>query len=384
MTDNLKPPIQHLHPLRSIIIALALVMGANIAPALAQPPAKVVVTKVFEKETTKSNLIMGVIDFDKSSGISSEISGLIKSQNITEGAVIKKGFALVHMNTDFIENSIAMTRMEIEQIEIKIQSTQRNLDRYDILLKKDITSKKMFEDYADMLKEQQKQKEITTKKLERLKLEKQKSVIYAPFDGVILEKYKNEGEWLNPGEPVCLLASRDDMVVSVAVSEDLIPFMQSGTKVSFSVPALNRSFTGKIIPFAPVEDIKSKTFKIKIAAPHFKEALQNMSVAVNVPVSKKMKLKMIKRDALVLFQGKNFVYTVKEGKAKILPVNIVSYEDEYMGVDNPYIVPGMPVVVDGNDRLRPDQDVTVANPEGVGQEAVVGGKAAQSEPKKNE
>jgi len=365
MTSHLKHLIDRCKPLnrKTILILLAMIFLANSAPAVAQPPAKVVVTPVFEKESAGTDLIMGVLDFDKRSGISSEISGLIKSLHFTEGAMIKKGFALVRLNTDFIENSIARARLEIEQIEIKIKSTRRNLDRYDILLKKDITSKKVFEEFADQLKENIKQKAITTQKLERLKLEKEKSVISAPFDGVILEKYKNEGEWLNPGEPVCLLVSRDDMVVKVAVSEALIPFMKAGTPVSFTVPALSRAFTGKIIPFAPVEDVKSKTFQVKIAAPYFKEALQHMSVAVNVPVSEKMKLKMIKRDALVLFQGKNFVYTVKDNKAKILPIHIVSYEDEYMGVDNPYIVAGMPVVIDGNDRLRPDQAVVVDNSE---------------------
>ncbi len=384
MTHLLKNQIGYFKRLniKTILSVFTVIFSINAAPIAAQPPAKVVVMQVVEKETAKTDLIMGVIDFDKRSGISSEISGLIKSQNITEGAMIKKGFALVHINTDFIENSIAMTRKEIEQIEIKIKSAQRNLDRYDILLQKDITSKKIFEDFSDQVKENIKQKEIAIQKLARLRLEIKKSIIYAPFDGLILEKYKNEGEWLNPGEPVCLLASRDDMIVKVAVSEELIAYVRPGTKAAFTVPALNRKFTGKIIRFAPVADVKSKTFQIKIAAPYFKQALRNMSVAVNVPVSHKMKLKMMKRDALVLFQGKNFVYTVKDGKAKILPVNIVSYEDELMGVDNPYIVPGMPVVIDGNDRLRPDQAVTVANPEGVGQEAVVRGKGAKSKKKK--
>ncbi len=383
MTRLLKHQIKYfkLLNIKTVLSAFAMVLLINITLAAAQPPAKVVVMQVFEKVTAKTNRIMGVIDFDKRSGISSEISGLIKSQNITEGAVIKKGFALVRLNTDFIENSIAMTHKEIEQIEIKIKSTRRDLKRYDILLKKDITSQKVYEDYGDQLKGNIKQKEIAKQKLARLRLEIKKSVIYAPFDGVILEKKKNEGEWLKPGEPVCILASRDDMVVKVSVSEELIPFVQTGSEAAFTVPALNRKFTGKIIRFAPVADVKSKTFQIKIAAPYFKEALRNMSVTVNVPVSHKMKLKMMKRDALVLFQGKNFVYTVKENKAKILPVNIVSYEDEYMGVDNPYIVPGMPVVIDGNERLRPDQAVVVANPEGVGQEAVIRGKG--TEVKKN-
>jgi multidrug efflux pump subunit AcrA (membrane-fusion protein) len=111
--------------------------------------------------------------------------------------------------------------------------------------------------------------------------------------------------------------------------------------------------------FVPIADPATKTFEVKIAIPYFDEVIRNMSATVNVPAGKAQKLRMIKRDALVRNQGKTFVYTIKEGKAAILPINIVGYEGEYVGVDNPYIQPGMPVVVDGNDRLRPDQEVTV-------------------------
>jgi multidrug efflux pump subunit AcrA (membrane-fusion protein) len=78
-----------------------------------------------------------------------------------------------------------------------------------------------------------------------------------------------------------------------------------------------------------------------------------------VPASTKQQLSIISRASLVKFQGKDFVYTVKEGKAAILPVNIVAYLGDKVGVDNPYIVPGMPVVTEGNERLRPDQPVVV-------------------------
>jgi multidrug efflux pump subunit AcrA (membrane-fusion protein) len=71
-------------------------------------------------------------------------------------------------------------------------------------------------------------------------------------------------------------------------------------------------------------------------------------------------LSIIDRAALIKFQGKDFVYTIKEGKAAILPVNIVAFLGDKVGVDNPYIVPGMNLVVEGNERLRPDQPVVVA------------------------
>jgi membrane fusion protein (multidrug efflux system) len=121
--------------------------------------------------------------------------------------------------------------------------------------------------------------------------------------------------------------------------------------------------TGKLVNRIPVADPKSKTFQISIAIPYFEGVIQNMSARVDVPVSAHTSLKMIRRDAMVRHQGKAFVYTVNEGKAKILPINIVAADGEYLGVDNPSIVPGMSIVVDGNERLQPDQAVTVVKAE---------------------
>lgn len=348
--------------LKTVVIAAMLVCPC--AAAFSQPPSMVKVAKVVEKEVAKVNRIMGVVDFDKRSGISPEISGLIAKQSVVEGALVKKGDVLVRLNTDFIRKNIEIMKKQVEQAEIRIQNTEKNLKRYEILFEKKATSEKVYEDLSDSHRELLKQRDILRTNIERLELEKRKSVIRAPFDGLILEKLKNEGEWVKPGEAVCSLASTEDMHVKVAVSEDLVKFIVPGNKVSLEINALGREFTGVVGKYVPVADIQSKTFQVKIAVPYFKEAIQNMSASVNVPVSDKMKLRLVKRDALVRFNGKDFVYTVKDGKAAILPVNIVAYEGEYIGLDNPYIVPGMNVVVDGNDRLVPDQPVKVIDGNG--------------------
>jgi multidrug efflux pump subunit AcrA (membrane-fusion protein) len=86
-----------------------------------------------------------------------------------------------------------------------------------------------------------------------------------------------------------------------------------------------------------------------------------MSATAHIPVKDKMTLKMVRRDALVRNQGKVFIYTVEAQKAKILPVTIGAYADEMVGLTDPHLQTGMPVVVDGNERLRPGQAVTIVD-----------------------
>ena len=84
-----------------------------------------------------------------------------------------------------------------------------------------------------------------------------------------------------------------------------------------------------------------------------------MSAAVLIPVGERRRLKLIPRDALISFGGKDMVYTVKGGQAVAVPIDIVSFSGEHACTDSPDIPSGMKVVVDGNERLRPQQPVII-------------------------
>ena len=106
-------------------------------------------------------------------------------------------------------------------------------------------------------------------------------------------------------------------------------------------------------------DPRTKNVMLKIRLPQMEIVAENMSATVYVPVSKRKRLKLVPRDALVNFQGKDLIYTVKEGKAAPLPIHIVAFVGEFAALDNKEIPKGMTVVVDGNERLRPGQPVQI-------------------------
>jgi len=326
-----------------------------------RPPAKVVVSKMIEKELSKTCEIVGVVDFDKISGVSSEINGLIMNQYVVEGTVVKKGNIMTRLNTDFISKNIEIAKIQNEQIEINISKTKKNLERYETLFQNDATSEKTYEDLSYSYKELLKKKAEIQLNIEKLNLELKKSAIRAPFKGLVLKKLKNNGEWVSPGMAICIFASVKDIFVNVSVPEELINYIKPNNKISLTINALNKKITGVVNNYIPVADIKSKTIQVKIGIQWFPKAIQYMSATVNVPMSNKMKLKLIKRDALIRFNGKENIFIVKNGKAVLMPVNVVAYENEYIGIDNSDISIDIPVITEGNDRLKPDQIVEIIN-----------------------
>lgn len=343
------------------VMLLMILMSATITLAQQPPPMRVAVAKVFEKEVAPTTALVGIVDFDQGAGISSEISGLIVDHHMVEGKVVRKGDLLVQLNTEFLEKDISVIDQQIAQLDVRIEKARKNLKRFETLFKEDATSEKEYDDLVFQLRELQVEKRISQVTRAKKKLELNKSRIKAPFDGLVVERFKDVGEWISPGDSTCRLAAIQQTVVNVPVSEGLIRYVKSGQAVAVTIDALGRDVKGRIQTIVPKVDPKSKTFELKVGIEFIPGLMENMSASVDVPTGDKKKLKMFKRDALVRFKGKTFVYTVNDGKAKILPVQVAAVEGEYLGVDAPYIVPGMPVVVDGNERLQPDQAVQIVD-----------------------
>jgi membrane fusion protein, multidrug efflux system len=355
----MRPTLSALRMLMLAVFYISSCLGTAIAQE--PPPARVVVDEIVEAKLAPTNPMIGVLDFDKKSGISSEISGLIQQLAVTEGQLVKKGDILVRLNTDFLEKDIEILVKQVAQIEVKIQNARKNAQRYEKLFKRNATSEKAYEDIVDTLSELMLEQEVIRKRIERQELEVAKSRIRAPFNGLVLEKQKSEGEWLATGAPVCTIASTDDVMVRVAVPEEVIRYIQAGQKISLSVGALEKNLQGTVDTIVPVADMTSKTVQVKITIAYAKHFIQNMSATAHIPVKDKMTLKMVRRDALVRNQGKVFIYTVEAQKAKILPVTIGAYAGEMVGLTDPHLKTGMPVVVDGNERLRPGQAVMIVD-----------------------
>jgi membrane fusion protein (multidrug efflux system) len=346
---------------------LPLLLFALLLPNLCtgeQPPARVVTGTVKEMESASTSRLMGIVDFERISEVSGEVSGLIMKQLATEGARFKAGDPLVELNTDLIRKDMDIKRKQRSQVTADLEKVGKTLQRLESLLQKNSASRQAYDDSLFDYRSLEKKRETLDEELERLKLQLEKSVVRSPFDGVVLEKLKESGEWINPGTAVCRIASTRDLLVKAAVSEHHSRFQRPGSKIPVEIPALELELEGEILGLVPVADLRSKSATLKVAIPYRPGMLQNMSAAVEIPTSSRQRLQMIPRDALVRFKGQDFVYTVVDGKARMMPIEIIARTSSLVGVNNPRITTGMPVVVEGNDRLKPDQAVQVIRADG--------------------
>lgn len=341
------------------LLLVAFVLTGSVQAADGPPPAKVKVAPVVKEEVAQTRTVIGLLYYDRVSHISTELAGLVESVNVKQGDMVEKGDPLVILNTEILDKEIALQESRIKQIELRIANVKKNYNRLEKLYGKAGVSERDRDDALFNYEDAQIEKQATEATLQKMQIQKKRSVIAAPFSGIILTKDMDSGNWVSPGMQLVSIGSAEDLFIRAPIAESLLQYVSRGQELPVTITAFNKEMTGTLIDIDPVADQKTKNIYLKIAIDPLPLVAQNMTATVAVPASEKRSLAIINRASVIKFQGKDFVYTVKDDKATILPVNIVAYLGERVGVDNPYIVPGMPVVTEGNERLQPNQPVMI-------------------------
>lgn len=354
----------------SVFGPFCLVLTLAVA-ALAQPPdAPPVLVKtapVVERSMNENEGFIGVIYFDRISSVSPETEGLVTEADFRAGQRVKQGDVLVRLNADFLEKDMALAKARIEQADVILQKTRKNMDRYQELYRKQAASEVSYDDLKFDYQTRIKELEVLKRELAKIELTLAKTVVRAPFDGIVLEKSVERGDWISPGKALCRVGCASEIFAQVPVSEKLVRFVEPGQKTDVLITAYDEKIEGTIAGILPVADEKTKNVSIKVRLGELTgraaAVAENMSVTVYLPTSEARTLRVIPRDALVSMQGKDFVYTIQEGKAALIPIHVVAFLGSDMGVDDSHVTAGMPVVVDGNGiaYLQPGRAVRTSN-----------------------
>jgi len=139
------------------------------------PPAKVVVGQVQSEEVSTTQSVTGILYYERVSEISTEVVGLVEEVAISQGDHVEKGDPLVRLNTEILDREIALTRTRIAQIELRINTTEKNFNRLDRLYKSSGVSEKDFDDALYAYQDAGKEKQVVEDTLAKLLIQQRRS-----------------------------------------------------------------------------------------------------------------------------------------------------------------------------------------------------------------
>ncbi|MGD8228332.1 MAG: efflux RND transporter periplasmic adaptor subunit [Desulfobacteraceae bacterium] len=340
------------------LLSFALPLSAQEKRQGGMPPAKVVVSEVKTGMVAEKYEFIGTVYYVEVSDVASEVNGKVERVSFEEGQRVKKGSILVGLSADLIEKQLAATRASYEQVLIEHEKAVLDLNRIENLIKQGSVSEQLYDEHRFRVMGLEKKATSIEADVERIKVELGKKRIRAPFDGVVIERVVDRGEWLSPGSRVATIARDDTVDVVVDVPERIIPYVEQG--MDLNIMAGGGPVKGKVFAVVPRGDVATRTFPLKIRINNGEALKEGMEARVELPVAEKKQSLIVPRDAVIDLFGSTVVFAVVDSKAKMIPVKVVGYEEARAGVNARGLEEGMKVVVKGNERLRDGQPVVEA------------------------
>jgi RND family efflux transporter MFP subunit len=207
--------------------------------------------------------------------------------------------------------------------------------------------------------------------VDRLKDQLAKHTVISRFAGYVTAEHTEVGQWVQQGDPVAEVAALDEVEVVAQVVEQYVPHIRAGMTVSVQIPSIpGQPLSGVVSAVVPQADVQARTFPVKV---RMKNQIiddqplvkPGMYARVMLPTGGKQLAMLVSKDALVLGGPQPMIFVVdvasadaKQGKVRPVPVQLGVSDGNLIQVRGGVEV-GQLVVVQGNERLRPGQDVQI-------------------------
>lgn len=370
--DNsaMKPTRNHFH----ILGLLAGLLGSAWIPAAAQQ-ALVSVDVVVRQDYTQTVPILGRLVAEQTGTVASRVSGAVTAIEVQVGDRVTQGqlIALVdgeplRLQKQLAENQRKEAEARISTARAQLELARQDVERLSSLQSSASVSKAQLDDANQQqniafarVREAEAALSSSDAQIRLADLELGYTRITAPFEGTVTEKLTEVGSYLQRGQSVVQLVSDRSLELEADVPAARLAGLTPGREVDISLEDSSRHLAS-VRAVIPEENPKTRTRRVR-----FIPVLDNttltlaveQSVTVHVPAGASREVSSVHKDA-VIRQGPNaIVYVVEEGQAKMRPVQLgaaIGNRLEVLGGINE----GDQVVIRGNERLRPDQAVTVA------------------------
>lgn len=335
-------------------------------------PAKVVVAPVVRQEVAPTVELVGTLHPRLRSVVAADVDGLVVEMPYDYGAVVKRGEPVCvlrdvtrRLAVDEAKAAVEALEGELAARKADVQKTTFELDRITRLAKLDrSTDKERVDANANhaaaearvrqsraMLDEARARLAVAEDNLDRTR-------ILAPFDGAIVAKRTEVGQWVTVGDPAVEMVDLFTVRARVMVPEAAIGYCTPGEAAMVTVDALGQDFKGAISRVIPEADPQANTFPTDIDIANPKGVLKaGMFVRAMVPAGPKQTRLLVPKDA-VLRQGPMPTLYIarrdpeKGDTADVAPVKIVAEVMDKFAVESQALHEGDLVIVRGNEGMR--------------------------------
>ena len=343
--------------------------------------------KIIFKDVTDQVRTVGNIHAEQRVIINSEVVGQVTDVEVREGDTVKSGDLLARIDSREYQLEVEELEAEISVAEEEFKKAVEGLrpeekekllarvrvnesalglaikeqDRFQKLVKDGVTAQSILDEVDDRVRQaeerlregkaafeaakQSRHEDIEqlkaegkgiVKRLEKAQLDFSKTLILAPFGGVIINKKIEEGAFVQAGSPVIEMVSSVRLKAVLEMPQAYRNKLNKLKGIDFWVKELGLKFKGRgnlrVIPDA---DIYSGNIRVQMELHRPNSDLfPGLTLVGIMNFGVRENVMHVPSVALVISENGTVVYVVKEGKAHLIPVRAYKEQGELVEIDD--------------------------------------------------
>jgi len=196
----------------------------------------------------------GKLDFKRTLNLSFKSSGYLTKLSVDEGQYFEKGLLIASLDTTELRQNKNSTYAQLLQ-------AKREVNRQRELLKNELSSQQDLDIALTKVETTRSAYQIAFYNLE-------KAQVYAPFSGVVLNRYTELGELQSPGQEILKVAAlEENWVIKVALTGSEVSQVRLGQKVDVTLQALG-AVVGEVSKIPAISNTDGNMFIIEVLLPN--------------------------------------------------------------------------------------------------------------------
>jgi RND family efflux transporter MFP subunit len=269
-------------------------------PGGGPPPARVRVAEIRQQMVKPRFDVVGRLEELERTTVAAEVSGKLTAVPVEAGDQVKADeTVLARVDEVWSQLELEAAKADVAAAEATLDQSRRDLQQLEQLLKANSAQPKEVADQRAQVKANQAQLDAAIARRKRAEERVNRLVVTAPFDGVVVDKQAEVGQWVEPGSAVVEIISRGQIDAVLNVPEKHINTVSPGNEVPVLVEPLNRRVVGKVVAINPSGNNPARTFPVEVRLSDEGGRLKpGMSVTGQLPLAEKAQRLTVPRSAV--------------------------------------------------------------------------------------
>lgn len=345
--------------LRYIMVYIIFVTIFMHAKSLYAADPTVYVDTVISKDIQSLVWFPGSIVAEEQAVIAAEGEGLLLLLREV-GELIKQGEVLAKLDDDLLQLELREAEADVNKISAGVEFLSGEMERFLKLTDQAAVSVSKMSEVRYQYNESQFNLISAIARKDRLQMMLKKMTVYAPFEGVISERFRHPGERVSFGMALVALINPQRIALEADIPAQYLKYLSLGQNLVYK--ADNLESEGIVIASVPT-DMKRHQARIRLSLKSMIQLQPGEAVRVGIPQGPRHNAIALRRDALVIRESEIYVYKVLDNKtARKVVVELGQGYGEWIEVMSDQLSLGDKVIIRGAERLSDNAAVVVTIP----------------------